>query len=104
MVIGFQRGTHTRWRLAANDGTSAPTLTDMGASFAFATGGVLTLFVAAPPSRGSLWIRVVKEVSGAVFEQETTADMPAATEFLSPRFYMNYGATAAAVACHCSGV
>ncbi len=40
----------------------------------------------------------------AVFGQETTADMPAATEFLSPRFYMNYGATAAAVAHDCSGV
>jgi len=28
--IGFQRGTHTRWQLVANDGTGAPTLTDMG--------------------------------------------------------------------------
>ncbi|MBA3911879.1 MAG: hypothetical protein C0524_18870, partial [Rhodobacter sp.] len=32
--IGFQRGTHTRWQLVTNDGTGAPTLTDMGASFA----------------------------------------------------------------------
>jgi hypothetical protein len=48
--IGFQRGTHTRWQLVANDGTGAPTLTDMGASFAIATGGVLTLFIAAPPN------------------------------------------------------
>ena len=47
--IGFQRGTHTRWQLVANDGTGAPTLTDIGASFAIATGGVLTLFIAAPP-------------------------------------------------------
>ena len=29
--IGFQRGTHTRWQLVTNDGTGAPTLTDMGA-------------------------------------------------------------------------
>ena len=36
--IGFQRGTHTRWHLVTNDGTGAPTLTDMGASFAIATG------------------------------------------------------------------
>ena len=47
--IGFQRGTHTNWQLVRNDGTGAPTLTDMGASFAIATGGVLTLFIAAPP-------------------------------------------------------
>lgn len=44
------RGTHTRWQLVTNDGTGAPTQTDMGASFPIATGGVLTLFIAAPPN------------------------------------------------------
>jgi hypothetical protein len=102
--IGFQRGTHTRWQLVANDGTGAPTLTDMGASFAIATGGVLTLFIAAPPNGSSVWVRVVDEVSGAVFEQEITTDLPANTQFLSPRLFMNNGATAAAVAYDCSGV
>ena len=102
--IGFQRGTHTRWQLVANDGTGAPTLTDMGASFGIATGGVLTLFIAAPPNGSSVWVRVVDEVSGAVFEQEITADLPVNTQFLSPRLFMNNGATAAAVAYDCSGV
>jgi ABC-type nitrate/sulfonate/bicarbonate transport system ATPase subunit len=102
--IGFQRGTHTRWQMVANDGTGAPTLTDMGASFGIATGGVLTLYIAAPPNGSSVWVRVVDEVSGAVFEQEITADLPANTQFLSPRLFMNNGATAAAVAYDCSGV
>jgi hypothetical protein len=102
--IGFQRGTHTRWQLVANDGTGAPTLTDMGASFAIATGGVMTLYIAAPPNGSSVWVRVVDEVSGAVFEQEITADLPANTQFLSPRLFMNNGATAAAVAYDCAGV
>jgi len=102
--IGFQRGTHTRWQLVANDGTGAPTLTDMGASFGIATGGVLTLFIAAPPNGSPVWVRVVDEVSGAVFEQEITADLPANTQFLSPRLYLNTGATAAAVAYDCAGV
>ncbi len=102
--IGFQRGAHTRWQLVANDGTGAPTLTDMGAGFGIATGGVLTLFIAAPPNGSSVWVRLVDEVSGAVFEQEITADLPANTQFLSPRLFMNNGATAAAVAYDCSGV
>ncbi|WP_374395633.1 DUF2793 domain-containing protein [Tabrizicola sp.] len=102
--IGFQRGTHANWQLVRNDGTGAPTLTDMGASFAIATGGVLTLFIAAPPNGTSVWVRIVDEVSGAVFEQEITADLPASTQFLSPRLYMNNGATAAAVAYDCAGV
>ena len=33
-VSGFQRGTHANWQLVTNDGTGAPTLTDMGAPFA----------------------------------------------------------------------
>jgi hypothetical protein len=102
--IGFQRGTHANWQLVANDGTGAPTLTDLGAAFAIATGGVLTLFIAAPPNGSSAWVRVVDEVSGAIFEQEVTIDLPAATQFLSPRLYMNNGATAAAVALDCAGV
>ena len=51
----------------------------MGASFAIATGGVLTLYIAAPPNGSSVWVRVVDEVSGAVVEQEITADLPANT-------------------------
>ena len=102
--IGFQRGTHTRWQMVTNDATGAPTLADMGASFAIATGGVLTLFIAAAPNGGSVWVRVVDEESGAVFEQEIIADLPASTQFLSPRLFMNNRATAAAVAYDCSGV
>ena len=102
--IGFQRGTHANWQLVANDGTGAPTLTDMSAAFAIATGGVVTLFIGAPPNGSSIWVRAVNEVTGAVFEQEITADLPANTQFLSPRFYLNTGATAAAVAYDCSGL
>ena len=102
--IGFQRGTHANWQLVANDGTGAPTLTDMGASFSIATGGVVTLFIGAPPNGASIWVRAVNEVTGAVFEQEITADLPANNQFLSPRLYLNTGATAAAVAYDCSGL
>ncbi|MER2509583.1 MAG: hypothetical protein ABTQ27_12615 [Amaricoccus sp.] len=68
--IGFQRGTHTRCQLVTNDASGAPTLGDMGASFAIATGGVFTLTIAASPNAGLVWVRVVDDVSGAVFEQE----------------------------------
>ena len=51
----------------------------MRASFAIATGGVLTLFIAAPPNGTSVWVQVVDKVSGSVFKQEITADLLAAT-------------------------
>ena len=37
-------------------------------------------------------------------EVEITANLPAATQLLSPRNYMNTGSTAGAVAYDCSGV
>ena len=49
-------------------------------------------------------MRVVDEVSRAAFEQGIAADLPAATQFLSPRLVLNTGATAAAVAYDCAGV
>ena len=58
-MIGFQRGTHANWQVVTNDGSGAPTLTDMGASFAVAIGGVLTLFIAAVPNATSVWVRAV---------------------------------------------
>jgi hypothetical protein len=102
--IGFQRGTHANWQVVTNDGTGAPTLTDMGAPFAIAVGGVLTLFIAAAPNAASVWVRAVNEVTGAVYEREITTDLPASTQFLAPRLYLNTGATAAAVTYDCAGL
>lgn len=47
---------------------------------------------------------MVEEVSGVAVEFTIASDMPAATQLLSPRDYMNTGATVAAVAYACSGV
>jgi len=51
----------------------------MGASFAIATGGVVTLFIAAAPNGSTVWVRVVDEVTGVNFEQEISNDLPAVT-------------------------
>jgi hypothetical protein len=103
--IGFQRGTHANWQIVHNDGSGAPTLIDLGAGFPVAsTTNVLTLYIAAAPNDSAVGIRVVEEVSGAVAEATITTDLPAATQLLSPRNYLNNGTTAAAVAYDCSGV
>jgi len=103
--LGFERGTHANWQIVHNDGTGAPTLIDLGAGFPVAsTTNVLTLYIAAAPNDSAVGIRVVEEVSGAVAETTITTDMPAATQLLSPRNYLNNGSTAAAVAYDCSGV
>ena len=102
--IGFQRGTHTNWQLVHNDGTGAPTLTDLGANFPINTTHVLTLFIMAAPNSGTIGVRVVNETTGNSTEFTISTDMPAANQFLSPHNYMNNEATAAAVAYDCAGV
>ena len=103
--IGFQRGTHANWQIVHNSGSGSPTLINLGAGFPVDSAtNVLTLFLYAAPNAASVWVRVVEEVSGAIAEVELTANLPAATQLLSPCNYMNTGSTAAAVAYDCSGV
>jgi len=93
------------WKLVKSDASGAPTLTDLGASFPVAsTTNVLTLTLLAAPNSSEIGVRVVEEVSGAVVEVMLDTDIPAATQLLSPRNYMNNSAPAAAVAYDCSGV
>jgi hypothetical protein len=72
--IGFQRGTHTRWQLVSNDASGAPTLTDIGASFAIATGGVLTLVVAEDG------VRRCRDAAGAAQAAQVHVDRAAARQ------------------------
>ena len=65
---------------------------------------MLTLFIAAAPNAASVWVRVVDEVSGAVFEQEVDRRPAGGEPVPRPRLFMNNGATAAAVAFDCAGV
>jgi hypothetical protein len=102
--LGFQRGTHTNWQLVHNDGTGAPTLTDLGANFPINTTHVLTLFIMAAPNAGTVGMRVVNETTGNSTEFTISTDMPAPNQFLSPHSYMNNDTTAAAVAYDCAGV
>ncbi len=102
--IGFQRGTHTNCQLVRNDGTGAPTLLDLGAGFPVATAGLITLTIWCPAAGTSIWLRAVNELTGTVFEQEVTTDLPQAATFLAPRLFLNNGATAAAVAFESTGL
>jgi len=103
--IGFTNGTDTNWQLLHNDASGAPTATDMGANFPVSsTTNVYTLTIRASANDSSVWVRVVNEVNGAVFEQEITTNFPANNVFLSVRNFMHNGGVAAAVAYDCSGV
>lgn len=102
--IGFQRGTHTNWQMVQNDAAGAPTLTDLGASFAINTTDVLTLYIGAAPNGSSIGLRLVNETTGDSYDATLTTDIPANTVFLAPRNYMNNDTTAAAIAFDCAGV
>ena len=76
----------------------------LGPSFAIDTGSVLTFYIGTPLDGRSVRVRVVDEISGAVFEQEIIADIASSSQFLCLRLYISTGAKAAAVVCDCAGV
>ena len=103
--IGFERGIHNSWQIVHNDASGTPTLVDLGAPFPVASSSnVISLYIAAAPYANDVGIRVVEEVSGAVAEVTISTDLPAPSQMLSPRNYLNNGGAAAAVAYDCSGV
>lgn len=103
--IGFTNGTNTNWQVITNDITGAPVLTDMGSNFPVSsTTNVYTLIIYAPINGSSIWVRVIEEVSGNIFDQEFSADIPAAATFLAPRLFLHNGGAASAVAYDCSGL
>jgi hypothetical protein len=69
--VGFQRGAETWWWLVANDGIGGSSLTYCGATFAIANGGVLTLFIAAPPD----W-RVPMSGTNCLKQKNSGAQLP----------------------------
>jgi hypothetical protein len=72
--------------LVANDGSGAPTLTDVGASVAVATVGVTILLITVQLNVSSVWVRVVELVSNAIFEGSITADPLAPAQFVFSAF------------------
>lgn len=102
--IGFSRATDTNWQIIHNDASGAPTQIDLGANFPINTTNVYTVVIGCSPGGGNLFIRVVNDNTGDVFETELTTDVPGVTTFLNPRNYINNGATAAVAAYDCSGV
>ena len=103
--FGFTEGTDTNWQVYHNDGSGTVTKIDMGASFPVSSlTNLYTFYIHSAQNGSSIWVRAVEEVSGAVFEQEITTNIPANTTFLSVRNYANNGGTASAVAYDCSGV
>ena len=65
---------------------------------------ILILSIAGAPNGSLFRERITGEGYRAVFDQEITADQLAATQFRSPRLFLNTGATAATVAYDCDGV
>lgn len=56
--------------------------------------------IARQEGAGEIWISEIL----SKLTVKITADLPANTQFLSPRLYLNTGATAAAVAYDCAGL
>lgn len=95
--IGFDSG-QTTLRLLRNDGSGAATAVDFGAGFPTTGSQVLYELILSPEPNGSdIRYRIERLNSGDLAEGVLTTDLPVATQFLTPHFWLNNGTTAAAV-------
>lgn len=95
--IGSDSG-QTTLRLFRNDGSGTATAIDLGSGFP--TTGSQNLYeviLSAEPNGSEIRYRVERLNSGDVADGVLTTDLPAATQFLTPHFWLNNGSTAAAV-------
>ena len=104
--VGFKRGVDTNWQIVSNPNSGAVTVIDCGPAFPINdVNAVLSLYIFAPSNSLSMWIRLVNESTGAVFEQELSdAVLPQANVMMSYRHHLDNGATAQAVAYDCYGL
>lgn len=94
---GFDSG-QTTLRLFTNDGSGAAAAIDLGAGFP-TTGGqdLYELILSAEPNGSEIRYRVERLNGGNVAEGALTSDLPAATQFLTPHFWLNTGTATGAV-------
>jgi Protein of unknown function (DUF2793) len=105
VAFGFNTVSDVNWKLLHNDASGVATEVDLGAAFPVSNFvNLYTIMMYCPPNAASIWVRMVNETTGVIFEQEITTNLPTATSFLSPRNYLNNGGAAAAVAFDCAGV
>lgn len=95
--VGFDSG-QTTLRLFSNDGSGAATAVDLGAGFP-TTGSqnLYELILSAEPNGADVKYRVERLNAGDVAAGTIAADLPVATQFLTPHLWFNSGTTAGAV-------
>jgi hypothetical protein len=100
--IGLAFATDTgNWQLITQAGSVAPTVTDLGASFALSTASILELVLYAAPNASTVGYQVkifnTNAIPTATTSGTLSSNLPANTVFLAPLLWMTNNATAASV-------
>jgi hypothetical protein len=96
MAINANTGN---WKFVWNVTGTAPTVSDLGASFPVDTTSLYELVMYSPPNGSAINWRVTNLSTGAQVSSTTaTTNIPANTTFLTPVIWMTNNATAASVA------
>lgn len=85
------------WRFMTNTAGTAPTVTDLGATVPVNTTDLYELVLYSAPNGSSIGYRLQNITTGAQVSGSASTNLPANNVFLSPFYYANNNATAAAV-------
>lgn len=93
MVINANTGD---WNFMTNTAGTAPTVTNLGASFPVNTTDLFELILYSAQNGSSIGWRVTDLSTGAQTSGSASTNIPASTAFMAPFYYINNNATAAA--------
>lgn len=96
--IGCDPGD-TTLRILHNDGAGGCTEIDLLANFTISTSALFELFLYAPPNGGNIEYFVLNVGTGSVATGTLSTELPTATSFMVPHYWMTNGGVAGAVAC-----
>lgn len=105
--IGFKLGTDVNWQVVSTPNGGATTLFDCGPDFPVADlDAVLSLYIFAAQNDSAITVRLVNEVTGAVFEKvlEGASVLPQNNLMMAFKQHIDNGATAAVASFDCYGV
>lgn len=87
----------TNWFIMYNDGTATATKVDTGIARPTADNQLLEIIIYCKPNDTTVYFQFTELVAGTTFSTSTTTDIPASTQFLSPRGYKSVGGTSSTV-------
>lgn len=94
--VGYD-AADSNWQIMSNDGTGTATKTDTGIARGTSDAQLLEVVIFCKPNDSHVYVTFTEIVSATSYTADITTDLPANTQFLTPRGYASVGGTSSTI-------